>query len=469
MRSALLLGLLSLTSVACTLERAGDEDVVGKRLQRQTTCTILGDTRVGSPRVYFSPFDPVEDQVLCALDSAQREVVVAHYNIRSERVLDKLVALKRRGVDVRIAVDASNAANEWNSGDDRLEREGIKLVRFKPAAAGAIMHLKASVIDGAFAMSGSFNWNETAAAGNDENMIAFRDPELVGRYRDQILELLDERPRSVEVARANAWAVLQFAPESQVDRSIVGAIDAAKSSVDVAMFTFTMKNVADALIRAQQRGVRVRLIVEDKQDGFSDADERLAAAGALVVRAANKTGPHSAMHQKYAVLDGTRVITGATNWTFSGTRNNEEDLLILDLPSLASAYAKNFLDLLHVYTGHDDGSQPNAASPILFTTVQPATALGDFVVVVGSDPALGAWNPWAGVPMGGEMFPHWTARAKLPSGARVEWKLVTIRRNGSVEWEPGDNRHLTVPASGRAVVLGGAFGDTGNTSTPAGR
>jgi phosphatidylserine/phosphatidylglycerophosphate/cardiolipin synthase-like enzyme len=465
--AALLLGVVG--TAACTLEAADDEGEVARRLSRQSTCTILGDTRVGSPRVYFSPFDPVEDQVLCALDSAQREVVVAHYNIRSERVLDKLVALKRRGVDVRIAVDASNAENEWNTGDDRLVREGIKLVRFKPAAANAIMHLKVSVIDAAFAMTGSFNWNETASAGNDENMIAFRDPEIVARYRNQVLELLGERPRSVELPRANSWAMVQFAPETAVDRAIVGAIDAAKSSVDVAMFTFTMKTISDALVRAQQRGVKVRLIIEDKQDGFSDADERVEAAGAIVIRAANKTGPHSAMHQKYAVLDGTRVITGATNWTFSGTRNNEEDSLILDVPPLADAYSRNFRDLLHVYNRTDDGTLASATAPVLFTTVQSSTALGDFVVVVGGHPALGNWDPWAGVPMGGEMFPHWTARARLPAGSRVEWKLVTIRRNGSVEWEPGANRTLTIPNSGRAVVLGGAFGDTTNTSTPADR
>jgi len=462
-------GILGVLSTGCAIEqREGDEAAVGRRLQRQSTCTILGDTQVGSPRVYFSPFDPVEDQVLCALDSATREVVVAHYNIRSERVLSKLVELRRRGVDVRVAVDASNAENEWNEGDDRLAREGVKLVRFRPTASGAIMHLKATVIDGVFGMSGSYNWNETASAGNDENMIAFRDPELVARYRNQILELLGERPRSVELARATPWAQVHFAPEVQVDRSIVAAIDAAKTSVDVAMFTFTMRSISDALVRAQKRGVHVRLIVEKKQQDFSDAEDRVAAAGALVVRAANETGPHSAMHQKYAVIDTTRVITGATNWTFSGTRSNEEDLLILDQPALAAAYGANFRDLLRVYGGLDDGGAPRATSPVLFHGVRGDTAWGDQLVVVGSDPALGSWNPWAGVPMGGEMFPNWTARARLAAGSTVEFKLVTLRADGSVEWEPGPNRTLTLPASGRAAVIGGTFGDTSKSWTPLG-
>lgn len=462
--AAVLFGVLS---VGCAVG-PGDEDggAVGRHLQRQSTCTILGEVEIGRPHAYFAPFDPVEDQVLCALDSATREVVVAQYNIRSARVLDKLIELHRRGVDVRVAVDAANAENEWNDGDDRLVREGIRLVRFRPTAAGAIMHLKASVIDGTFAMTGSFNWNETAAAGNDENMLAFRDPELVSRYRNQILELLGERPRSVDLARATPWAAVTFSPEAQIDRSIVGALDAAKTSVDVAMFTFTLRSVSDALIRAHRRGVRVRLVVETEQEAFSDAEDRVAAAGALVVHAANRVGEHSAMHQKYAVIDGTRVLTGASNWTFAGTRSNEEDLLILDQPSLAAAFGENFRDLLRVYGGLDDGGAPRTSSPVLFHGVRSDTAWGDQLVVVGSDPALGAWNPWAGVPMGGEMFPDWTARARLPAGATVEFKLVTIRSNGDVEWEPGPNRTLTLPSTGRAAVISGNFGDTSHSWSP---
>src|SRR3989338_9141078 len=107
-------GVLAVLSTGCAVpQQEADEVSVGRRLQRQSACTILSDVAVGQPRAYFSPFAPVEDQVLCALDRATREVVVAHYNIRSERVLSKLIELRHRGVDVRVAVDASNAENEW--------------------------------------------------------------------------------------------------------------------------------------------------------------------------------------------------------------------------------------------------------------------------------------------------------------------------------------------------------------------
>lgn len=107
--------------------------------------------------MYFAPYDQPEKQVLCVLSAARREVVIAHYNIRRENVIAKLIELKQRGVDVRVAVDEKNSHQEWNVGDDAMEAAGITLVRTKPRGSGALMHLKIAVVDGEIAMTGSFN------------------------------------------------------------------------------------------------------------------------------------------------------------------------------------------------------------------------------------------------------------------------------------------------------------------------
>jgi hypothetical protein len=64
------------------------------------------------------------------------------------------------------------------------------------------------------------------------------------------------------------------------------------------------------------------------------------------------------------------------------------------------------------------------------------------------------------------MFPSWSAPALLRAGTRVEYKYVTLRANGQVEWEPGSNRVLDVPATGRAQVTSGTYGNTGENWTP---
>ena len=432
------------------------------------SCTA-SHVEAGRPLAYFGPFDPVDKEALCVLDLAQKEVVVAHYNIRMQPFLDKLVELAARGVVVKVAVDEANSKQTWNTGDDFLEAHGIQVVRTKPVGQTAIMHLKVTVIDGKIAMAGSFNWNATAALANDENMIVVRDQAVVQKYRDEVLEVLGEKKHSVDGGQATEAIALHFSPEEKLDAVISERIAAASESVDVAMFTLTSGPVADALIAAQKRGVRVRVVTERKQAESTPIDEKIAASGALVIQAANHVGEFSAMHHKYAVIDGHLVITGATNWTYSGTRQNEEDLLVADIPELAAQYRKSFADLLHVYTGVDQADPPAKQGGLLFHAIQPGTQYGDRVVAVGDDPALGSWDPSAGIEMhtSDDLFPSWTGRLSLPAGRRIEFKFVTVRAGGEIAWEPGANRVATVPASGRSSVLTGNYGDTSRTWTPA--
>lgn len=432
-------------------------------------CTSV-DAKPGAPKVYFAPFDPVEDQVLCALDQAQTDVWIAHYNIRTPRVLEKLAQLRARGVVVEVAVDKDNAAQPYNTGDDYLEQRGVRVVR-TASKSGGLMHLKAAVIDRKLAMTGSFNWNQTASLANDESMLVFRDQAFVDLYWKEIDKLLHpERTKTVTGGTLSSTLEVHFSPQEKLDGFLVREIRNAKTSIDVAAYTFTSAPVADELVKAAQRGVVVRVVTEKKQASLSNAEDRVEAAGALVIRGANAIGPYSAMHHKYAIFDQRRVAVGAANWSAAGLRTNEEDLLVLEDARVAQSFAKNFADLLYVYTGKDATTQGLARgeSGALFHAVHGATQWGDTLLVVGSDPALGAWDPGKGVPMGtsDDMFPNWTARAALPAGAHVEYKFVVRHADGSIAWEPGANRTVDVPSTGRSLVRSGAYGDTSKNWTP---
>jgi phosphatidylserine/phosphatidylglycerophosphate/cardiolipin synthase-like enzyme len=460
--------ILSVALAACSAP-----DDVAQSAEQATQGLACGAEALepGEMRVFFAPFDPVEREALCMLDTARSELLVAHYNIRRDAFLEELVALAARGVHVQVAVDADNAAKDYNTGDDFLEENGIDIVRVSPPGATSIMHLKTAVIDGETVMTGSFNWNGTAALANDENMIVVRDAELAARYGRQVHEVRGDEPHHVEGGVVRDGLELHFAPEEKTDAVIVRELDAATTSVDVAMFTLTQTGVGAALERAVLRNVRVRIVMEEKQQALGTIDEKLEQRGALVVRGANKIGAFSAMHQKYAVIDGRRVITGATNWTNQGTRQNDEDLLIVTNAAVADAYRRSFADLLWVYAGTEDPDAPSAAEPgVLFNAIHDGTHWGDRVVVTGSDPALGSWSPQEGLDLDTEesMFPSWTTRAYVRAGSTVEYKYVTIDASGAVSWEPGPNRVLHVPASGRAAVVSGEYGDTSKSWTPSG-
>lgn len=70
---------------------------------------------------------------------------------------------------------------------------------------------------------------------------------------------------------------------------------------------------------------------------------------------------------------------------------------------------------------------------------------GDTLVLVGSAPELGDWDPARGVPFerdGAALV----ATPSLPAGSAFGLKLAIRRANGTVAWQDGDDRLLFVPA-----------------------
>ena len=125
-----------------------------------------------------------------------------------------------------------------------------------------------------------------------------------------------------------------------IDERLAAAIDAATTRVDVAAFDLDLETVTEALIRADQRGVNVRLVTdEDYADELGP--ERLQDAGVTVVL----DGREPFMHNKFVVIDGAQVWTGAWNLTANGTYRNNNNVLVIDSEKLAENYTAEFEEM----------------------------------------------------------------------------------------------------------------------------
>ena len=56
-----------------------------------------------------------------------------------------------------------------------------------------------------------------------------------------------------------------FSPNVGIASRLVQEIDAAQTSIDIAIYSFTLDTVADALIDAKSRGVQVRILAHSSQ------------------------------------------------------------------------------------------------------------------------------------------------------------------------------------------------------------
>jgi phosphatidylserine/phosphatidylglycerophosphate/cardiolipin synthase-like enzyme len=133
-----------------------------------------------------------------------------------------------------------------------------------------------------------------------------------------------------------------FSPRGGATSAIVSEIKRAEKSIDVAIYSFTSRKIAKALISAHKRGVKVRVVADEGSARSRNSVLPLLEAVGIEVRYKRGSGG-GLMHNKYAVIDGKTVITGSFNWTVSAEKRNDENLLVIKrLPALVEAYEKNF-------------------------------------------------------------------------------------------------------------------------------
>jgi phosphatidylserine/phosphatidylglycerophosphate/cardiolipin synthase-like enzyme len=123
---------------------------------------------------------------------------------------------------------------------------------------------------------------------------------------------------------------------------VVHAIDGARKTILLQMYTLTSRRIVNALIDAKRRGVDVRAIVDRGQlkgaRGEAYAVRHLASDGIPVLV---DTVP-GLMHDKVMIVDGASVVTGSFNYTRSAEERNAENLLVIHDPALAAQYTQNW-------------------------------------------------------------------------------------------------------------------------------
>ncbi len=133
-----------------------------------------------------------------------------------------------------------------------------------------------------------------------------------------------------------------FCPEDNCAQNLIERIDLAKETINIAIYSFTNDDIADALIRAKARGVEVKVVFDYVQSSseYSD-DEKLIEAG-IEIKRRNASG---SMHNKFAVIDAETVATGSFNYSQNADQKNDENLLFIKNAVLAQKYSDEFNEL----------------------------------------------------------------------------------------------------------------------------
>lgn len=145
-----------------------------------STCLSVSAIAQAAPsaEVAFSPNQGAAELVLKTINSATVSIRVAAYTFTSKPIALALLSAHKRGVDVQVVVDKSNATARYTAATF-LANQGVPV---RVDYQYAIMHDKFIVVDGGTVEEGSFNYTAAAENKNAENVLVLHDSDVAQRY-----------------------------------------------------------------------------------------------------------------------------------------------------------------------------------------------------------------------------------------------------------------------------------------------
>lgn len=106
---------------------------------------------------------------------------------------------------------------------------------------------------------------------------------------------------------------------------IVELINKSNDSITIAMYNFSYKKFAKALVKAQKRGVGITVVFDKRKIKEDDSQYKYLEKNGINCIIANKK-----MHLKVALFDDKIMLMGSTNFTKKSFGDNYEIVLIND-------------------------------------------------------------------------------------------------------------------------------------------
>ncbi len=129
-------------------------------------------------QVCFSPGGGCTEAIVKELDGASSEIKVQAYSFTSRPIAKALVEAHKRGVNITVLLDKSNASTKYGAADFTTHMGIPTLID----GQHGIAHNKIMVIDRKTVITGSYNFTKAAEEKNAENLLIIRDRAIAELY-----------------------------------------------------------------------------------------------------------------------------------------------------------------------------------------------------------------------------------------------------------------------------------------------
>lgn len=292
--------------------------------------------------------------------SSKKTLDCAFFDIDEPEIVDALVIAKKNGVTVRIVTDTDNIKDKVDPTKPRdsivqLKKAGIPIVDDQRQP---FMHHKFMVVDNKAVWSGATNPSSRGIFEHNSNSIYIQSTDLAKNFSDEFNKMFvnhdfgDSRSKSrianPIVKVGDATIKTYFSPVGGTKDAIIAEINKATKSIKFDAFSYTAKDIADAMIQRKKAGVVVEGIYDECLNGQYSTYNDLSSAGIFV----KTDGNQALMHSKTIIIDDITVINGSFNFSKNAELNNNEDELIITSPTIAKAFVAEYARLKNAAITH---------------------------------------------------------------------------------------------------------------------
>lgn len=307
--------------------------------------------------------------LLYNIDNAKESINFAIYGIDGQdKIFNALINAQKRGVKIRWVTDMTeDNKNIYPDTYDLIKkiptvRDDFSFHEIERKNAPkdykfpytAIMHDKFFIFDNSRVFTGSTNISSTCLTGFNSNIAVLIDSKVVANiYKQEFNQMYkgkfhtDKQPVSNNENLKfgnNVNLSVYFSPANKIATTkIIPLINNAQHYVYIPAFYLTHKGITNALIEAKKRGVDIKIIVDESSLQSQYSTKEILKNSGVDVKVEHWAGK---MHMKSLIIDDKDLVIGSMNFTNQGENRNDENTLIIEnVPILTKAYKKHFLEL----------------------------------------------------------------------------------------------------------------------------
>ncbi len=278
-----------------------------------------------------------------AIETSHDSLDIAIYELDLEKIYQVIIDAERRGVKVRVVTDDQSV--EENSMFNDLAGKGIEIVSDRDPAT---MHDKFMVIDKKAVWTGSNNWTQSCIFRNDNNAVFIKSTELSADYRMEFEHMFYDRvfSRSTQDEIPYPDITIQgtsievcFSPHGDCAKKVIRVIQNAAERIQFMAFAFTRDDFSQALLERSRAGVSISGVFEERNIDVPESEYLKLKMAKLDVW---PDGNMYNMHHKVFIIDGKTGVTGSFNFSKNADLDNNENILIIHNPDIASTYISEY-------------------------------------------------------------------------------------------------------------------------------